>query len=193
MCWVALDRAIKLAPKLGEVAKLREWEQARTAVRQAVLAQGWSETAQAFTGAFGAENLDASVLLLPLGGFLPADDPRMRATIRTIEHKLTTNGQVHRWQGEKNSFLLCTYWLVECLALLGEVERAVQLFEQTTAYANELGLLAEMVDPYSGELLGNFPQAFSHIGLVNAAWRLSQVMQGQGQTSGEEGEEWLSS
>jgi GH15 family glucan-1,4-alpha-glucosidase len=175
ICWVALDRAIKLAPQLelSEGRELEHWQRVRAEIHVAVLEKGWNEQIHAFTGAFGSDQLDASVLLLPLVEFLPATDPRMAATIRTVARELTTNGLVRRWAEEKNGFLLCTYWLVECLALLGEVEQAQQLFEQTTAYANDLGLLAEMVEPHTGELLGNFPQAFSHIGLVNAAWRLS--------------------
>ncbi|GAB4515289.1 MAG: glycoside hydrolase family 15 protein [Anaerolineae bacterium] len=175
MCWVALDRAIKLAPQLGDGFDLRKWETARDEIRQAVLEKGWQEDVQAYTGAFGSDHLDASVLLLPLVDFLPADDPRMKATIHTIARDLSHNGQVYRWKGEENTFLLCTYWLVECLVLLGETERARQLFEETTAYANDVGLLAEMNDPVTGALIGNFPQAFSHIGLINAAWRLSQA------------------
>jgi GH15 family glucan-1,4-alpha-glucosidase len=173
MCWVALDRAIDLAPRLGDHANSQAWQAAREEIREAILNQGWSEKAGAYAGAFGSDQLDASVLLMPLVDFLPADDPRMKSTIEAIESKLTEDGLVHRWDGDENGFLLCSYWLVECLARLGERERATRLFEQTTAHANDLGLLAEMVDAKTGELLGNFPQAFSHVGLINAAWSLS--------------------
>ncbi len=180
MCWVALDRAVELAPRLGEHADTGAWEAARDEVREAILKEGWSEEAGAFTGAFGSEELDASVLMMPLVGFLPADDPRMRATVEKIERELMWDGLVHRWAGDGNGgFLICTYWLIECLALAGETERAAGLFEHTNAYANDLGLLAEEADGETGELLGNFPQAFSHIGLVNAAWRLSQTQNGR--------------
>ncbi len=178
MCWVALDRAIKLAPQLGEKANAQQWEKAREEIYTAVIEQGWNPKIEAFAGAFGSDRLDASVLMMPLLGFLPATDPKMAATIRTIQRELTLNGLVCRWQGEKNGFLLCTYWLVECLALLGDVEQAKQLFEQTTAHANDLGLLTEMVDIQSGQPIGNFPQAFSHIGLINAAWRLTKIADG---------------
>ncbi|MBA3952648.1 MAG: glycoside hydrolase family 15 protein [Rubrobacter sp.] len=175
MCWVALDRAVDLAPRLGEHANVESWKAAREAVREAILEDGWSEEAGAYTGAFGSDQLDASVLLMPLVGFLPATDPRMWATIETIERELAGDGLVHRWDGDDNGFLICTYWLVECLARGGETERAVDLFERTTSYANDLGLLAEEADAATGELWGNFPQAFSHVGLINAAWSLSQA------------------
>ncbi|QIN80509.1 glycoside hydrolase family 15 protein [Rubrobacter marinus] len=175
MCWVALDRAVKLAPRLGEEADVSRWKGAREEVRRAILEEGWNEGAGAYTGAFGSERLDASVLLMPLVGFLPAEDERMEATIRKIQDELAPDGLVHRWAGDPNGFLLCTYWLVECLARSGRIEDAVELFERTGARANDLGLLAEQADARTGELRGNFPQAFSHVGLVNAAWRLSQA------------------
>jgi GH15 family glucan-1,4-alpha-glucosidase len=179
MCWVALDRAIKLASRLGERANVKDWEVAREEVRQAVLERGWSEKIGAFTAAFGSDDVDASVLLMPLMGFLPGSDPRMRATIKAVERELTQGVLVHRWAGEENGFLICTYWLVECLVGAGETKRAVELFERTTSYANDVGLLAEMANPSTGELWGNFPQAFSHVGLINAARSLSKARAGQ--------------
>ncbi len=160
--------------------RVERWEAAWEEVRHAILEEGWSEEANAYAEAFGSDNLDASVLMMPLVGFLPADDPRMRATVEKIERELMWDGLVHRWAGDGNGgFLICTYWLVECLALAGETERAAGLFERTTSCANDLGLLAEEADGETGELLGNFPQAFSHIGLVNAAWRLSRARDGR--------------
>jgi GH15 family glucan-1,4-alpha-glucosidase len=181
LCWVALDRAVKLTPRLGEHAdaqSMRGWEKAREEVRKAILERGWSEETGAYTGAFGSDRLDASVLLMPLVDFLAATDPRMWATIEAVERELAGDGLVHRWDGDENGFLICTYWLVECLARAGRVERAIKLFERTTASANDLGLLSEMADAKSGELLGNFPQAFSHVGLINAAWTLAQAQEG---------------
>jgi len=175
MCWVALDRAVRLAPLLGDGASPDRWEEARERVRAAVLAKGWSERAGAYTGAFGSDDLDASVLLLPLVHFLPADDERMWATIEAIERELGDIGLVRRWPEDPMGFLICTYWLVECLALGGEVARAERWFEQATSYANDLGLLSEEADPDRKELLGNYPQAFSHVGLINAAWRLTEI------------------
>jgi GH15 family glucan-1,4-alpha-glucosidase len=178
LCWVALDRAVKLAPKLGKAAKPEAWATERDRIRQTVLERGWSPAVGAFTGAFGSDELDASVLLLPLVGFLPADDERMRATIDLIASKLNSDGLIRRWDSEPAGFLLCTYWLVECLALAGEVEEATRWFDSANSYANDLGLLSEQADPTTGELLGNFPQLFSHIGQINAAWRLNRSTSG---------------
>jgi len=174
MCWVALDRAVELAPRLGAGANPDAWAKARDAVRAAVLDQAWSERAGAYTGAFGSDELDASALLLPLVGFLPGDDERMRATVDAVERELGEGGLVRRWGSDRSGFLICTYWLVECLVLAGEPDRARSLFLRAGGYANDLGLLAEEADPRTGELLGNYPQAFSHVGLVNAAWRLGR-------------------
>ena len=174
MCWVALDRAVRLAPLLGNGVELERWEEARERIRVAVLAKAWSERAGAYAGAFGSDDLDASVLLLPLVRFLPARDDRMWATIEAIERELGDVGLVRRWPGDPMGFLICTYWLVECLALGGEIARAEEWFARATSCANDLGLLAEQADPDRKELLGNYPQAFSHVGLINAAWRLTE-------------------
>ena len=182
MCWVALDRAIALAEILGAEDRVDAWEQTRAEVRDAILTEGWNETVGAFTQSFGSQDLDASNLMMSIVGFLPADDPRMLATIDAIAAQLTDDrGLVYRYlahdglEGEEGSFLLCTFWLAHALALAGQVDRARATFEKASAYANDVGLLAEEVDPGTGELLGNFPQAFSHIGLVNAAWAIHQA------------------
>lgn len=182
MCWVALDRAIALAEILGAEDRVDAWEQTRAEVRDAILTEGWNEKVGAFTQSFGSQDLDASNLMMSIVGFLPADDPRMLATIDAIAAQLTDDrGLVYRYlahdglEGEEGSFLLCTFWLAHALALAGQVDRARATFEKASAYANDVGLLAEEVDPGTGELLGNFPQAFSHIGLVNAAWAIHQA------------------
>ncbi len=180
MCWVALDRAIELAPQLGEHARTEEWSSERDRIRADVLEHGWSDKQQAFAQSFGSDELDASVLLMALYGFLPATDERMRSTIDAVDRELTEDGMVLRYRnasglnadglaGEEGTFVICTYWLVSCLARAGELERAERLFERLSGYSTDLGLLAEEVDTDSDELLGNFPQAFSHIGLINAA------------------------
>lgn len=175
MCWVALDRAVKLAEQLGAEERRPAWEKAAAESRAAIIQQGWNPEIRAFTGAFGSSHLDASVLLMPLMGFIPATDERMRSTIDVIDRELCERGLVRRWQEETSGFIICSYWLVECLALAGEVDRAREKFDQVTACANDLGLMSEEADPVTGELLGNFPQAFSHVGLINAAWQLSQA------------------
>jgi GH15 family glucan-1,4-alpha-glucosidase len=175
MCWVALDRGIRLAPRLGDGADPERWRQARERVRTAVQDKAWSERAGAYTGAFGSDDLDASVLMLPLVGFLDARDERMWATIMAIERELGDIGLVRRWPDDPMGFLICTFWLAECLALGGEIERAEAWFARAAACANDLGLMAEEADPDRRELLGNFPQAFSHVGLINAAWRLTEA------------------
>jgi alpha,alpha-trehalase len=185
MCWVALDRAIAMAGLLHAEDRVDDWKRTRDEIHQVVLEQGWSETAQAFTQSFGSEELDASNLMMPIVGFLPATDPRILATIDAVTDRLSderglvyryrTQGGVDGLAGEEGTFLLCTFWLAEALALAGRVERVRTVFEAAARYSNDLGLLAEEVDQATGELLGNFPQAFSHIGLVNAAWAISQA------------------
>jgi GH15 family glucan-1,4-alpha-glucosidase len=189
MCWVALDRAIEMAPLLGAEHRVEEWSTTREEIRTAILDRGWSEDVGAFTQSFGSSDLDASNLMLALVGFLPADHPRMLATIEATERELTDQrGLVFRYRpeggvdglaGTEGTFLLCTFWLAEALALAGRVDRARSVFERTIAFANDVGLLAEEVDEDTGELLGNFPQAFSHIGLINAAWAISQASRGE--------------
>ena len=182
MCWVALDRALALAELLGASDRIEAWNQTRAQIREAILTRGWSDRANAFTQSFGSDELDASNLMLPLVGFLPADEPRVLSTIDAIEEHLTDErGLVYRYrshdglEGREGTFLLCTFWLAQALARAGQSARARTVFERAAAFVNDVGLLAEEVDPASGELLGNFPQAFSHIGLVNAAWDISEA------------------
>jgi GH15 family glucan-1,4-alpha-glucosidase len=187
LCWVALDRAVKLAPALGEhAAKADGWARERDAIRDAILERGWSERAQAYAQSFDADVLDGAALLMPIYGFLPATDPRMRSTIDAIARDLTVDGLVLRYladeavgadglSGEEGTFVICSFWLVVCLARAGEVERAEALFEQLAGYANDLGLLGEEIDTANGEQLGNFPQAYSHIGLITAAYEIDKA------------------
>jgi alpha,alpha-trehalase len=185
-CWVALDRAVKLAPKLGDYAKAEEWAAERDRIRDAILERGWSEKRQAYAQAFDSDELDAAALLMPIVGFLPATDPRMRSTIEAIARDLTEGGLVLRYRneegvnadglvGEEGTFVLCSFWLVSCLAQAGELDRAEALFDQLVGYSSDLGLLAEEVETSNGELLGNYPQAFSHIGLIIAASHLDRA------------------
>ncbi|MDP9890124.1 glycoside hydrolase family 15 protein [Pseudarthrobacter enclensis] len=187
MCWVAVDRAISLAALLDATDRIPRWRQAREEIAAAITSEGWSETANAFTQAFGSDHLDASALMLSIVGFLPGDDPRMLATIDAVQEHLTdARGLVYRYgvedglPGAEGTFLLCTFWLAHALALAGSLERARDVFGSAAAFATDLGLLSEEADPGSGELLGNFPQAFSHIGLVNAAWAISRAEEKSG-------------
>lgn len=176
MCWVALDRAVDLAPVLGATAeRLASWIVTRQKIRTAIETRGWNPAVGAFTQSFGSDELDASALMLPLVGFLPGDDPRIVSTVTTIAERLTdARGQVRRYlsddfASDEGAFLLCTFWLAHALALTSEVTRARKVFEAALACANDIGLLAEEVSTITGEALGNYPQAFSHIGLINTA------------------------
>ena len=186
LCWVALDRAIALAPQLGMHADVEHWIAEREEIREAVLTRGWSEKRQAYAQSFDSDELDAAQLLMPILGFLPATDERMRSTIDAIADALTEDGLVLRYRnqeglnadglsGEEGTFVICSFWLVSALAKAGEVERAEALFDKLVSYANDLGLLAEEIDTANGVLLGNFPQAFSHIGLITAAWEIDKA------------------
>jgi alpha,alpha-trehalase len=186
LCWTALDRAIELAPRLGEGAMAGRWAAEREAIRDAVVTRGWSDKRGAYAQSFDSDELDAAALLMPILGFLPATDPRMKATIDAIADELTEDGLVLRYrneqglnadglEGEEGTFVICSFWLVSALAKAGETDRAQALFDQLVGYANDLGLLAEEIDTGTGEQLGNFPQAFSHIGLITAAHELDKA------------------
>ncbi len=187
MNWVALDRAVRLATPFGaDATRASKWATERDRIRDAILTQGWSDEVGAFTQAFGRDELDASVLVMPIVGFLPADDPRMRATIEAIATHLTDDhGFVYRYLNEdglpggEGTFGICTFWLAECLALAGETDRAAELFDLMAGCANDVGLLAEEVDPATRQLLGNFPQAFTHIGLIHAALAIEAATTGE--------------
>jgi alpha,alpha-trehalase len=186
MCWVALDRAIALARRLDASDRVDRWKETRDQIADAIITRGWNEEVGAFTQSFGSDDLDASTLMMPIVGFIPADHPRMRATIDAIAARLSDErGLVYRYlaadglEGTEGTFLLCTFWLAHAHALAGELDRARAAFEAAATFANDVGLLSEEVDAGSGELLGNYPQAFSHIGLVNAAWAITEAERGE--------------
>jgi GH15 family glucan-1,4-alpha-glucosidase len=180
MAWVAIDRLIRLSRALPRPLELDRWLALRDEIRSRIEGEGIDPVSGAFVQSLGSSSLDGSALLVPLVRFLPADDPRVHATIERIEKELSVGGFVYRYldgadglPGREATFLICSFWLVDNLALTGQVDRARELFERLCGCANDVGLLGEEVDPRTGELLGNFPQAFSHIGLINSAIQLA--------------------
>lgn len=187
MCWAALDAAIDLAPAIDAEARRADWGNTREQIKAAIVEQGWSERARAFTQSFGSDELDASTLMIPIVGLLPATDRRVIATIEAVADRLTDDhGLVYRYrsddglEGEEGTFLICTFWLAQAQAMAGRIDDATRSFESAIAFVNDVGLLAEEVDAETGQLLGNFPQAFSHIGLINAAWAIAEATRKNG-------------
>ncbi len=183
LCWVALERGITLAEDHDVEAPLERWRSERRAVREAILEHGYSERVGSFVQHFDTDTaLDASCLLIPLYGFLPPDDPRVTATLDTVLDELATDeGLVYRTKGSEavpdvhGTFVFCTCWLVDALVLADRIDAAEDIFHTVLEHASPLGLLSERIEPETGELLGNFPQAFSHIGLVNSAIYLASA------------------
>jgi GH15 family glucan-1,4-alpha-glucosidase len=183
MAWVAFDRAVRTVEgDNGLTGPIDHWRTVRDEIHREVCAQGFSETLGSFTQSYGTEELDASLLLLPLFGFLPASDPRIRGTIETIERELMRDGFLLRYETQERVdglpagegvFLPCSFWLADCYELLGRHDEAVELFERLVGLTNDLGLVSEEYDPRAKRLLGNFPQAFTHLALVNSAFNLS--------------------
>jgi GH15 family glucan-1,4-alpha-glucosidase len=184
MCWVAFDRAVRILEEFDRRGPADRWRALRDEIHAEVLARAWSERRNAFAQAYGSDELDAAVLLMPLTGFLPASDPRIVSTVDVIRRELTTDGLVRRYETEAGAadglppgegvFLACSFWLVSVLELQGRHDEARELFERLLDLRNDVGLLAEEYDPVAGRQLGNFPQAFSHLALVDAALTLSE-------------------
>jgi GH15 family glucan-1,4-alpha-glucosidase len=193
MAWVAFDRSVRALDEFGDDLHVEpgardRFARCRDEVHAEVCEKAWNADRGAFMQAYGSDHLDAAVLQIPMVGFLPPDDPRVVSTVEVIERELTVDGLVQRYDtgdtddglppGE-GAFLPCSFWLVDALALTGRVDDAHRLFERLVGLANDVGLLAEEYDPGAGRLLGNFPQAFTHLALVNAAWVLSYVGEAQ--------------
>ncbi len=184
MAWVAFDRAVRSIEEFGLDGPLERWRGVRDAIHDEVCARGYDGNENAFVQSFGDATLDASLLLIPIVGFLPPDDPRVQGTVAAVERKLLRDGFVMRYDtgtavdglppGE-GAFLACSFWLVDNYVLLGRYDEACALFERLLALRNDLGLLAEEYDPHSGRQLGNFPQAFSHLALINSAHGLNMI------------------
>jgi GH15 family glucan-1,4-alpha-glucosidase len=194
MCWVAVDRGLRLADKRSYPADRNHWLKTRDQIYEEIMAKGWSEKSQAFVQHYGSHHLDAANLMMPLVFFLAPNDPRMIKTIDAINRTpkkggLVSDSLVYRYNvdnsddglsGDEGTFNICTFWLVEAMTRAGRVDRkrlmeARLIFEQMLGYANHLGLYAEETGP-SGEALGNFPQAFTHLGLISAAFNLDRAL-----------------
>lgn len=185
MAWVALDRAVKSIEDFGLAGDLDRWRAVRQEIHDEVCDRGYDHRRGVFTQYYGSEGLDAGLLMMPLVGFLPVDDPRVSRTIMAIRDELTADGLVHRYNPEhsadvdglppgEGAFLPCSFWLVDCLHLLGRHDEARARFERLLALRTPLGLLSEEYDCRAARLIGNFPQAFSHVALINSAQNLSR-------------------
>jgi GH15 family glucan-1,4-alpha-glucosidase len=185
MAWLAMDSAVRGVEEFGLEGDVERWRTTRQAIHDEVCDKGFHPVRQAFTQFYGTDRLDAAVLMIPLVGFLPATDPRMRSTIELIQKELCFDGFVQRYHPEKSSdvdglppgegaFLPCTFWLADCLHLMGREDEAREIFERLLAIRTPLGLMSEEYDTEAKRLIGNFPQAFSHISLINCARTLSR-------------------
>jgi GH15 family glucan-1,4-alpha-glucosidase len=182
MAWVAMDRAVKSVEQLGRKGDAAKWRRARDRIHEQVCHEGFNPKLKAFTQYYGADDADASLLLMPLVGFLPATDPRVLGTVELVRKQLMHDGFLRRYPAKEGgdglpagegAFLLCTFWLADNLSLQGRKEEAREIFERLLALRNDVGLLSEEYDPTARRLVGNFPQAFSHVGLINTARNLA--------------------
>ncbi|HEV8104336.1 MAG TPA: glycoside hydrolase family 15 protein, partial [Gaiellaceae bacterium] len=183
MAWVAFDRAVRTVEDYGFEGPVDRWRAVRDEIHRDVCERGFNPGLGSFTQSYGSQELDASLLLLPLVGFLPASDPRIRGTIEAVERELLQDGFVLRYRTHEEGvdglpagegvFLPCSFWLCDCYELLGRHDDAHELFARLIDLSNDLGLLSEEYDPDAGRLLGNFPQAFTHLALVNTAFNLA--------------------
>ncbi|MCH7760337.1 glycoside hydrolase family 15 protein [candidate division TA06 bacterium] len=187
LCWVALDRGLRLADKRSFPADRDRWIKTRDTIYEEIMTKGWSESRQSFVQYYGSDTLDASCLLMPLVFFISPTDPRMLKTLDAIQKELVSDSLVFRYslkewkdglKGNEGTFNICTFWLVEALTRAGRLEDARLIFEKMLGYANHLGLYAEETGP-NGEALGNFPQAFTHLALISAAFNLDRTLGGR--------------
>jgi pentatricopeptide repeat protein len=188
MCWVAFERAMRMQAARGLPADRISWQVQRDRIYEDIMTRGWSPGRRSFVQYYGGEVLDASNLLMPLVKFVGPTDPRMLSTLDAIQRELSSDSLVYRYDPEmaaadglgdrEGSFSLCSFWLVECLTRAGRLDEARLVFEKMLSYANHVGLYAEQIGE-SGEALGNFPQAFTHLGLISAAWDLNRALGGE--------------
>ena len=181
MAWVAFDRGVRRLEAVGSGGPLERWRALRATMHEAICKSGYDDEVGAFVQSYGSKALDASLLMIPLVGFLPITDPRVQSTVRAIEEHLVVGGLVQRYDSDRRvdglpegegTFLPCSFWLADNWALMGQRDRATRLFERLIALSNDVGLLSEEYDVGAGRLVGNFPQAFSHVSLVNSALNL---------------------
>jgi len=186
MAWVAFDRAVLLAEQLHYNAPIERWKAIRDTIHKEVCEKGFNKKKKCFVQAYGSDQLDAALLLMPAVGFLPGSDRRVKATVRAIERELMPHGLVERYDTRKahdglppgeGVFLACSFWMVSCLKMVGRRRDARKLFEKLLSLRNDLGLLSEEFDVTRNRMVGNFPQAFSHIALVSAAFFLEEGVQ----------------
>jgi GH15 family glucan-1,4-alpha-glucosidase len=186
MCWVALDRGLRLANKRSFPADQQRWLKNRDEIYSEIMVQGWNQSSNSFVQYYGCDRMDASLLLMPLVFFVSPSDPRMIRTLERIQDRLSMDSLVHRYtlddsepvdgiSGREGAFSICSFWLAEALTRAGRIEEARLMFEKMLGYANHVGLYAEEVG-HCGEALGNFPQAFTHLGLISAAFNLDRVL-----------------
>lgn len=184
MVWVAFDRAIAAAERFHLDGPVDEWKQLRARIHEDICGNAFDRQKNSFVQYYGGQALDASLLLMPQTGFLPPDDPRVLGTIAAIEDELLQGGLLLRYStedtqdgvdGAEGAFLVCSFWLADAYVLCGQREKAVAIFERLLSLRNDLGLLSEEYDTLAGRMLGNFPQAFSHIGLINTAHNLLKI------------------
>ncbi|MEY8848839.1 glycoside hydrolase family 15 protein [Psychroserpens sp. XS_ASV72] len=181
LCWVAVDKAIKVAEILGKNHKKSKWQSLEEDIRNDIMQNAWNDDVQAFTQSYGSTDLDASVLLMEPYGFIDAKDPKYVSTVKAIEQELSNDGLLYRYKNKddfglpSSSFTICTFWFINSLFKIGETQKAKYMFDQLLSYSNHLGLFSEDIDFETKRLLGNFPQAYSHLALIETAVNLSKI------------------
>jgi GH15 family glucan-1,4-alpha-glucosidase len=184
MAWVAFDRAVRMVERYGQAGPVDRWRQLRDAVHREVCEHGYDAERKTFTQSYGSRGLDAATLMIPVVGFLPATDERVVGTVEAIQRELLHDGFVLRYDTHaaddglppgEGAFLPCSFWLADCLTLIGRHAEARSMFDRLAGLANDVGLLSEEYDPALDRLVGNFPQAFTHVGVVNTALNLERT------------------
>jgi len=179
LCWVAADRGIKIAELLHQKEYIQSWGRLRDQIKNDILKNAWSEEKQSFTQAYESDDLDASVLLMESYGFMSGSDPRFKSTVKATQKELEHNGLMYRYKNSddfgqpSSAFTICSFWLIRSLYMIGEEEEARKKFNQLLKYSNHLGLFSEDLDFKTKRLLGNFPQAYSHLALIDTAMLLA--------------------